>query len=170
VVAKSSITPNVATDRDGLTVDERFGRLTRSFEDCLRQGLAAERAIGLDLFDLGYWVQWPNPPINRKEDGSFRPNRPDLLVMVGDRPISIEVKSRSSDFAGPDDCRFDSVWVGKVRHWAERADNPHLIVVVSTSAKAGRLVIPCTTRMWWRQQVVDGEPTWGVPRRAWRSW
>jgi hypothetical protein len=140
------------------------------FRARLQRGLAAERQIGHDLFDQGYWVSWPNP-VSTLDGEGFSPTQPDLLVDIGTRCVGIEVKGPSISFSGPDDYPYALALVGGIERWDRREDDPDFVVIVSMTEMAGRIVVPCRTRPRWRRVVVGGKgPSWGAPRSCWRTW
>jgi len=139
------------------------------FDRSLEIGLDGERRVGLDLFELGYWVIWPNPPHRAKDPETFAREKPDLIVLVGGRGIGLEIKHVKTDFSGPDDFPYKTAFVGKLSRWDKRSDDPWAVVILSRGPKGGRLVIPVATRGTW---VVERQspPMLAAPRRCWRTW
>jgi hypothetical protein len=135
-----------------------------SFAESLAIGLELERRVGHDLFDLGYWVSWPNPP-----QSQFRAGRCDLLVLVGGKEIGLEVKSVAADFSGPDDFPFELAWVGKQKDWKRRSGNPWAVIIVSRGDRGGRVVVPSQTTPRW-VVVPREELILAAPPSCWRTW
>jgi hypothetical protein len=147
----------------------RIGARIVSFADSLAIGLEAERRVGHDIFELGYWVSWPNPPSHIRGQPLFHTGMSDLLVLVGGKEVGLEVKSVGADFSGSDDFPFERAWVGKQREWERRKVDPWAVIVVSRGERGGRVVVPSRTRSRW-VIVPRPEPLLAAPPSCWKTW
>src|SRR5947208_9154249 len=140
------------------------------FVERLKHGLGVERQVGFDLFELGYWVAWGNPPTKALDPAAYEAARPDLIVSLSSGPIGLEVKGRTVDFSGPQDFPYPLALVESIRRWDTRTDHPAFVLLVSEGPKAGRLVIPSRTRHRWIQSMANNEMCWGASPSCWRTW
>lgn len=169
MVMDSMTTPDALPADETLVPVATSSERERAFQERLRQGQEIERQVGHDLFDLGYWVMWPNPLPQPGRERPFSPSHPDLVVLLPACEIGLEIKSRRTDFAGPDDFPFELAFVGATARWNTREDDPWGVVIVSRGPKRGRIVIPCRTRHQWRP-VGPGGRILGAPRHCWHTW
>lgn len=140
-----------------------------SFKERLQLGLEVERRIGHDLFDLGYWVSWPNPAAADGHRRPFLPRLPDLVVLLRGQHVGLEVRSVKVDFSALDDFPHELAAVGTIERWEREQSDPWAVVVVSRGPKGGRIVVPCRTRGQWKR-IHSNPPMWGAPRECWRTW
>jgi hypothetical protein len=124
------------------------------------------------LLDHGFFVRHPIPKFVDKHEDEMRPgDEPDLVIAKGRLEIGLEIKAkRRVRFTSPSDFPFVNAYVGPVSRWAQRTDDPAMVII--HSEPTGRSVVaPVHFRRFWETRNLgpDG-PCVAIPRDCLRSW